>query len=217
MSIKSFFRNLFGKKEAKEAEPVRVQPEFNEPAPPEPTPSRMTEEYKAWLQEQMEKSGDEQIRSELPEEALFADKLAAAKELLKAGGFSCVATDGRKVITSSGRGISPLLDMLDDGQDLSGFAVADKIVGRAAAFLFVRLKVSEVFGETVSRPALELLESYSVPASYDVLTDSIRNRAGTGLCPMETAVLDIEDPAEAEAKLRQTLAGLAQTSDDEKA
>lgn len=221
MSIKSFISGLFGKKPEPEAQPIReqpaVQPEFNEPVPPEPTPSRMTEEYRVWLQEQMQQPAEEQ-----PERSAKAEKtpflrVTAAAELLKKGGFSCVATDGYEILTSKGRGIRPLLDMIDDGRDLSGFAVADKIVGRAAAFLFVRLNVSEVFAATVSRPALKVLESYGIPVFYDVLTDSITNREGTGLCPMETAVLNIEDPVEAEAMLRQTLAGMTQTSDDEKA
>lgn len=237
MSIKSFFNKLFGneekvekveKVEQPEPLPVReqpempeqpeqpaVQPEFTEPAP-EPTPSRMTEEYKAWLQEQMEKADDAPKGTPAEEKSPFL-KITAAAELLKKGGFSCVATDGYEIITSKGRGIQPLLDMIDDGRDLSGYAVADKIVGRAAAFLFVRLNVSEVYAETASRPALRVLEEHSIPVFYDTLTDSIMNREGTGLCPMETAVLNIEDPIEAEARLRQTLAGLKQTSDDEKA
>lgn len=214
MSIKSFFGRLFGRKNEPEAQPLReqpaAQPEFNEPVPPEPTPSRMTEEYKAWLQERMSEGGDGQDPSAL-------SKAQIAAELLKKGGFSCVATNGSEVITSNGRGIKPMLDMLDDGRDLSGFVMADKIVGRAAAFLFLRLNVSEVFAGTISEPALKLLNAFSVPVSYDTVTESIRNREGTGPCPMETAVLDIEDPVEAEAKLRQTLASLAQTFGDEKA
>lgn len=219
MSIKSFFKNIFGKRSEAEAQPVRQvepQPEFNEPAPPEPTPSRMTEEYKAWLQEQMNRPEDGDTRSARPEKTAFL-KVSAACELLKKGEFSCAATDGYEILTSKGRGIRPLLDMLDDGRDLNGYAVADKIVGRAAAFLFVRLNVSEVYGEVISNQAMKVLESYGIPTFFNTVTDYIVNREGTGLCPMETAVLGIEDPAEAEAKLRRTLAAMTQTSGDEKA
>ena len=55
----------------------------------------------------------------------------------------------------------------------------------------------------MSRPAKEVLERHGISASWDVLTEAIRNRTDTGFCPMETAVWDMDDPAEALAAIKK--------------
>ena len=131
-----------------------------------------------------------------------------AKELLARPGMTCVLCRGDAVYTSEKTGIAPMLGFLADGTELAGFSAADKIVGKAAAMLFVRAGVREVYGEVMSRAALPVLEKYGIPASFGTLTDSISNRAGNGICPMEETVAGIDSPAEAEAALRAKLARL---------
>jgi len=53
-----------------------------------------------------------------------------------AGHTICLCKDG-KLLTSDKRGISPMMDFIEEGRDVTGYSVADKIVGKAAAFLFV--------------------------------------------------------------------------------
>ena len=53
-----------------------------------------------------------------------------------AGHTICLCKDG-KLLTSNKRGISPMMDFIEEGRDVTGYSVADKIVGKAAAFLFV--------------------------------------------------------------------------------
>lgn len=98
------------------------------------------------------------------------------------------------VITSDARGISPMLDFIGEGKDLCGAAVADRIVGRAAALLFLYAGVREVWAAVISRPALALLLGAGVACRYDVLTEYIVNRKGDGICPMEAATLSVRDP-----------------------
>lgn len=100
------------------------------------------------------------------------------------------------------RGVQPLLARLDGGKDYSGFSAADRIVGRAAAFLYVLLGVKEVYAEVLSRAGEEVLQTYKIAYGCGILVDGIVNRAGTGPCPMELATEGICDPVQALAAIR---------------
>lgn len=137
-------------------------------------------------------------------------ELNQARELLAAGGYTCVLRKEGRTYTSTHRGVAPLLGWLEDGTDLTGFSAADKVVGRAAALLYRLLRVREVYAAVISRGALEVLEAGGISVCYDTLTDGIINRAGTGPCPMESATKDISDPALAPEAIRRTLEKLRQ-------
>lgn len=135
-----------------------------------------------------------------------------AKELLKTTAVTCALCCGETTYLSEKAGIAPMLDFLAEGTELRGFSAADKIVGKAAAMLFIRAGVRAVFGEVMSRTALALLEKHGVEAIFDTLTDRIINRNGNGSCPMEIVVDNIENPMEAERALRNKLAEFARRS-----
>lgn len=132
----------------------------------------------------------------------MSDNLEKCREILKSGDYTLVLFDGKTLLTDTKRGVKPLLDLLDRETDLSGFSAADKVVGKAAAFLYVLLNVREVYADVISTHALSVLEEHQIPVVYGTLTDKIKNRAGTGFCPMETAVLDEENPENALKKIR---------------
>lgn len=134
--------------------------------------------------------------------------LEKAKSILRADGASCVLCRGEEVYRSDKPGIAPMLNFLDNGTVLNGFSAADKIIGKAAAMLFVLAGVSEVYGEVVSRAALPVLEAHGIRCSFGTLTDRIVNRAGDGICPMEATVAGIDDPVCALPALKATLARL---------
>lgn len=123
--------------------------------------------------------------------------LEAAKRLLKTGEFTCVVCRKERVYTSRERGITPLVKYLSDAVQLTGYSAADKVVGKAAAMLFILAEIKAVYADTISQPALDVLWAAGVEVSYGILTERIINRAGTGICPMEQAVLDIYSPQEA--------------------
>lgn len=137
-------------------------------------------------------------------------QLKQAKERMEAGGHTAVACREGVFYTADERGVRPLLAWLDGGVDLSGGVAADRVVGRAAAFLYVLLGVRVVWAGILSRPAQEVFEQNGIEADCGVLVDAIRDRAGTGFCPMETAVRDISDPERALAAVRAAVARLAQ-------
>lgn len=140
----------------------------------------------------------------------MTEHLLHAKALLDQGEYTCVVCRGDTVHTATDRGVRPLLNWLDcPGMDLSHFSAADRVVGRATAFLYVLLGVSEVYARVMSRPAMEILTANHIAAGTDKLVEGIINRQGTGPCPFEAAVLDISDPAEALTAIREKLAQLA--------
>jgi Domain of unknown function (DUF1893). len=134
--------------------------------------------------------------------------LEKAKERLISGEYTCVACNGDIYIESSERGVKPLLDFIDSGTSLAEFSVADRIIGKAAAFLYIKLKAKEIYAGVISRPAVELLNENNVPVCFGEQVDYIINRTKTGLCPMEESVLDSTDVEDAERKIRAKLAAL---------
>ena len=135
-----------------------------------------------------------------------------AKRMLDDNKYTCVAYNGEDFLYSRERGVNPLLDFIDKGQSMNGYSVADRVVGRAAAFLYVKLEAKEVFAYVISRPAVEVLNSAGIPVEYEDCVDYIINRTGTGLCPMEESVLEIENPDEAEKRIRLKLVQLREES-----
>ncbi len=119
--------------------------------------------------------------------------LNEAKALLREGNYTCVIVTGSNVFTSKGRGIKPLLEALDKDMDTVSACVADKVVGKAAAFLYELMGISKLYVVTVSEPALKVLERAGIEVEYDKLVPAIRNRTNTGPCPMESAVWEIDD------------------------
>lgn len=129
--------------------------------------------------------------------------LLTAKERL--AGHSIALCRGEEVLTNDARGVAPMVGYLSEKRDLSEFSVADRVVGKAAAMLFVLAGIKEVYAETLSASAEEYLTAHGIPVSYGTLTDHIENRTKTGLCPMETAVKDLSDAAEGFAAIQKRL------------
>ena len=117
---------------------------------------------------------------------------------------TCVLCKGEQVYASQKTGIAPMLDWLFEGVDLTGFSAADKIVGKAAALLFVLAGVTSVYGEVMSEGGLAVLQAHHIPCSYKTLTPYIINRKGDGICPMEQTVQQIDDPKTAYNALWET-------------
>lgn len=141
---------------------------------------------------------------------MMGGDLERAARRLHEGDVTCALCGGEDMVTDTRRGVAPLLALLDSGRDYSGYAAADKVVGKAAAFLYVRLGVRAVYAPVMSAPAQAVLTAHGVDVSCEGLVQAIRNRTGDGFCPMEQAVWDIDDPVEAETAVRQKLAQLTQ-------
>lgn len=145
--------------------------------------------------------------------AYFMSKdLAYARQLLTDGDYTCVLCRGDIVYTSTKRGVAPLLGWLDTDTDLKDFSAADRVVGRATAYLYHLLGVKAVFARVMSRPAAQVLADCGIPASWDILVDAIENRQKTGPCPMEHATRNCVNAEEALKAIREALARLTSQS-----
>lgn len=127
----------------------------------------------------------------------MSNNLEKAKKELIVGKHTCVMCKDNTLYTSDKRGVAPLISWLDSGINFKNFSAADKVVGKAAAFLYVLLGVKEVYAEIISEPASETLDKFGISQQYATKVNAIRNRTNTGFCPMETTVLFLENPEEA--------------------
>ena len=131
--------------------------------------------------------------------------LIHARNLLDSGNYTCVVCREDRVHTAEERGVKPLLNWLDAGPDLQGFSAADRVVGRATAFLYCLLGVKSVYARIMSRPAAQVLSDHGIHWEAGQLVDGIINRKGTGPCPFEAAVMDICDAGQALGAIRKRM------------
>lgn len=134
--------------------------------------------------------------------------LERARKLLKQDGHTCVICKDDALYISCEHGVKPLLDWLNEGIAMQGFSAADQVVGRGAAFLYSLLGVREVYAVVISEEARTVLERSGIAVSWGSCVPRILNRAGTGFCPIETAVLGIDDAKEALDAIRARLKAL---------
>ncbi len=135
----------------------------------------------------------------------MTDNLHKAKAVLDSGEYTCVLCCGHDTRTFKKRGVAPLLSLLDSGDDFSSYSAADKVVGNGAAYLYVLLKIKEVYASVISDAAYNTLRSYGITVYHAERVKYIKNRAGDGTCPIELAVSDALSPEDAQQKIRQRL------------
>lgn len=128
-----------------------------------------------------------------------------AKQLLTDAGYTCVICRGDDIHTSEKRGVAPLIELLDSKIDVRGYSAADKAVGKAAAMLFVLLGVGEIYAVVMSRGAKAVFDEHGIKYSCGEEVEYIINRKKDGVCPLEKAVMDIDDPAEAQKEIKETI------------
>ena len=128
--------------------------------------------------------------------------LENAKEILMKGGYTCVLCRGAQTRTSTLRGVKPLVQWMEGGLTLQGFSAADKVVGKATAYLYVLLGIRALYAHVISVSALTVLKEQGIRVEYGTLAEYIINRSGDGICPFEAAVTDIRTPEEAYTAIR---------------
>ncbi len=109
------------------------------------------------------------------------------------------------VLTSEYKGIRRLLALVNEQTTLAEGFVADRIVGKAAALLMVLQGAKNVYAETIDKPALAVFRTHGVNVMFRKAIPIIINRSGDGICPMENAVLAVDDPREAFTVLSETV------------
>ena len=123
-------------------------------------------------------------------------KTTDLKDLLHAGGYSCVVRNGDETRTYHRRGVIDLYELYEtDRAFLAGASVADKVIGKGAAALLVLGRIAYLNADVVSAPALVLLRQAGIATDFGLETPCIINRKKDGRCPLETACDGIDTPA----------------------
>jgi len=108
--------------------------------------------------------------------------------------------EDKRIFSSNRNWLHPIFDLeqlLEAMEyDRSTIEVYDRVVGRAAAFLFVNLGVKHVYADMLSKPGMDALESFGLPFDYNELVDRIE-------CRTEEMLLDITDLKSGIATLRE--------------
>ncbi len=132
--------------------------------------------------------------------------------LLHSGSHSLVvSTADGNILTFDGRGVGDLLRLLDtEPLTLRGAAIADKVVGKAAAALMIAGRVSALHADTISEQALQLFNANApeIAIGYDKAVPHVINRQQTGWCPMELACRDCQTAEECVMKIKEKLSEL---------
>lgn len=132
------------------------------------------------------------------------------KSILETGGHSLVVGGSAGIRTFDGRGISDLWRLYNEEPEaLKDACIADKVIGKGAAALMALGGVKKVWTNVISRPALELLTDAGIETGYRTLTDNIINRAGTGICPVETLCTPCATPEECLAPIASFIENLS--------
>jgi len=118
--------------------------------------------------------------------------LTAKKHLLE-NNLTCVITDDKNIVyTSYERGVTPLVIFIL--KDLKGnFYLADKVIGKAAAYLCVKANIKHVFTTVISYAAIKIFKQYNISYEYEQVVSAIQNRNRDGNCPMEQLAVGVED------------------------
>ena len=126
--------------------------------------------------------------------------------LFENGAYTLVVQKGGVTVHKEfGRGVGPALRVFDAQPELlKGALVCDTIVGKAAAAIYILGGASCVYAETMSAAAAEFLTANGVDCACETKTEKLLNRQGTGLCPFEQAVLELERPEDCLPVVRAT-------------
>lgn len=135
--------------------------------------------------------------------------LSYLQQLQNKASYSLVAAREQFLFVSHERGIAPIMDQIAKHTTyFQDCMIVDQVIGKAAAMMLVRSRVSYVYGKVMSEGAVQVLNKHQIPYSYDTLVPYIINRSNDGMCPMEQTVKDLDDVEEAYDALAGKLAQL---------
>lgn len=123
------------------------------------------------------------------------DLMGEMRHFIREGYAAVVAKDRVIIAKYKGSGLKPILDAIgEDEQIFKGAIVFDRIVGRAAAAVYIVGGAKEVYAEVMSIGAKKLLEKNKIMATGEQEVEEIINREKTGMCPLENSVKNESEP-----------------------
>ena len=137
-----------------------------------------------------------------------ARKQAAA--LLQNKTATCVVVQHEHIVyAASGRGVAPLRWLYEnEPEKLRGALAMDTVIGKAAAMLLVLGGAKEVYSVVMSESGWNFLKQNGVAAEYGRCVAMIHARDGQGMCPLESSIIETNDPVEGYRRITATIARL---------
>jgi hypothetical protein len=124
------------------------------------------------------------------------------KEILHTMQCSLVVRHGEEVKTYNKKGVRDLWALLWSAPAfLRHSALADKVIGKAAAGIIAEAGVSEVYADVMSRLALPLLDLAGIRYTFGALVERIVIPEGDKRCHLERIVADAATSREVVEKL----------------
>jgi hypothetical protein len=130
-------------------------------------------------------------------EEMNTDLEIAKKRLTENRVSLSIVKEGKIFFESRSHGLKDLFGAVNKlGTSLRNASIADQIVGKAAAFLFVYSRANSVFAVTISEKGLKLLEQNHVSAEFRSIVPNVLNKERTDVCPFEKMALNCRDAKE---------------------
>lgn len=108
-----------------------------------------------------------------------------------------IVKNGKTLYETQFHRISGFLNAIDQqGKNLEGACVADKVVGKAVALLCVYAEVKAVYAETLSIAGKIVLENKCIAIEWKELVDVILDDTKQDICPFEKEAATVSSPEE---------------------
>ena len=118
-----------------------------------------------------------------------------------------IVKKGQVLLSSKEGGLRPFFQaIVSMNNDLHGAAIADKIVGSAAAMLCLYAQIASVYASIASKEALAILREQGGPITTRNEVPHILNHEGTDLCPFEKLAQSANKPSQLFSALKSFFA-----------
>lgn len=105
---------------------------------------------------------------------------------------SCILSNNGHLHLFYNRGVMDLYTLYTSNREiLINASIADKVVGKAAAALMILGGVKQIYADTISVLALNMLSNTNIDVQYGECVPYIINRTQTDLCPLEKATKEL--------------------------
>lgn len=137
------------------------------------------------------------------------DDISLAKKIMLDQQLNFVLVKNGQVLLQSNKGgIMPIFENFNSHPEkFRGAAVADRVIGYAAAILLSELKISELYTDLISNRAIEILAEHQIITSYKKKVPEILNKKKDDLCPMEQLSIDNPEAHELNQRIKHFIGG----------
>lgn len=100
------------------------------------------------------------------------ENTAKAKKILEESDAVLVLCNGDEIISYNSDSVENLVSLCSSGKDFYGWSAAVRFSGRASAFLFVYLEVSEVYSQKLLKLSVNVLDRAEIAYFSDEIVES---------------------------------------------